>query len=156
MFELLSLLGGGILRMLPEVLSFLKAKKDSDHEYRMTQMQLEIDKARAAQAIDLAHVNNQAAFDQADINLLTTAVTGQSTLTGIKFIDGLSSSVRPVLTYWWCIVLYTAYKSMMMYSAYTNNISWHDLAPIVMTEFDRSVMASIISFWFVDRALRRK
>jgi hypothetical protein len=138
------------------VFSFFKAKNDSEHEYRMTQLQLDIDKARAQQALDLAHTNNQAALDQADLSLLSDAIKGQSTLTGVKFIDGLSSSVRPILTYWWCIILYTLYKLTLMYSAFHNGISWADLAPIVMTEFDRSVMASIISFWFVDRAIRRK
>jgi len=52
---------GGILgvvaRLLPEVFKLFTLKKDQDHEYRMTQLQLEIDKARAQLEIDKIHAN---------------------------------------------------------------------------------------------------
>lgn len=155
MLELLSLLGGGVFRLLPEVIGFFNKKADADHEYKMTQLQLEIDKGRASQALDLAHINNDAAQSQADLQALSEALKGQSTPTGIKWIDGLSSSVRPVLTYWWCLGLYTASKAILAYLAWKAGTDLAGMAKVILTEFDYNIVASMISFWFVDRAIVR-
>lgn len=155
MLELFSLLGGGFIRLIPELLSFFKSKQDNDHEFRMSELQLEIDKERAKNQLDLAHVQAETVVTQFDYQALSEAVKAQSTPSGIKWIDGLSSSVRPVLTYWWCIVLYTIYKSCIIYNALMTNITITAFASVVFTEFDSAVMSSIIAFWFVDRALRK-
>lgn len=155
MIELLSMLGGGILRLLPELFSFLKGTKDQAHEYRMTQLQLEVDKARAAQQLDVIHATHDANIDQADLQALTEALAGQGKPSGIAWVDALSASVRPVLTYWWCLGLYTAYKVILIYTAFIHGTSLIEIAPVLLSEFDRSVVGSIFAFWFVDRALRK-
>ncbi len=73
MLELLSLLLGAGLRLLPEVIGLFKARGERDHEYRMTQLQLDIDKARAQQALDLAHQQGQIASDKAEMDALIAA-----------------------------------------------------------------------------------
>lgn len=148
------MLGGGVFRLLPELFSFFKVRNEQGHEFKMTQLQLEVDKARSAQQLELAHVNSAAALDQADLRAVTEALKGQNTPSGIAWIDGLSSSVRPVLTYWWCLGLYTAYKAIIVVSAYQGGTPLISLAPLLMTEFDRSIVGSIFAFWFVDRALK--
>ncbi len=155
MIELLSLVFGGVLRLVPEFLKLKNAAAEQAHELRMTQLQLEIDKARAQQQIDLAHVQASIAADQAEMAAMVAALKAQGQRSGVKWIDGLSSSVRPVLTYWWCMVLYTAGKAIVIAVALQGNATLASLAPLVVTEFDRSIIASIFSFWFVDRALRR-
>jgi hypothetical protein len=155
MIELLSLLGGGIFRLLTEVLNLFKAKSEAEHELKMTQLQLDADKARAALQLDIIHANNEAQINQADLQALSSALEGQNKSSGIKWVDALSSSVRPVLTYWWCLVLYTVSKGFLLYAAYTPNTALSALAPLVLTEFDYSIVSSMISFWFVDRAIIR-
>lgn len=156
MFELLSMVGGGIFRLIPEILGLFKSKGDREHEIKMTQLQLEIDKNRSQLQIDLAHVNNDAIMAQADLQAVTEALKSQGTKTGVKWIDALSSSVRPVLTYWWCLGLYTAYKALIVVSAYQGGTPLSELAPLLLTEFDRGVIGSIFAFWFVDRALKKQ
>jgi hypothetical protein len=105
MFELLGLMAGGIFRLLPELLKHLASRRDADHEYRMTELQLRIDQARAAQALDLVHAQGATAADSAELQAWAEALRGQAAPTGLKWVDALSSTVRPVLTYWWCLVL---------------------------------------------------
>lgn len=155
MIELLSMLFGGVFRLLPEVLGFFKKRTGNDHEYRMTQLQLDIDKNRASQQLDLVHANAEMQDNAMDFQALMDAIKGQSVVTGIKWIDGLSSSVRPILTYWWCMVLYTSYKLVLLYSLLNSHADLVTIAAQLITEFDRSIVGSIFAFWFVDRALRK-
>jgi hypothetical protein len=155
MLELLSLIFGGTLRLLPEVLKLLSAKGDQAHELEMTKLQLQIDQARAEQQIDLVHAQGAIAADTAEMSAMVEALRAQGSPSGVPWIDGLSSSVRPVLTYWWCLVLYTAYKVTTVLAAVQGGATLVDLVQLLVTEFDRMVIGSIFSFWFVDRSLRR-
>lgn len=155
MIELFSMLFGGLLRLAPELLKLFTARDDRAHEIVMTQMQLEIDKARSEQGIDLVHANAAVAAQAADMGALVSALQDQFKPTGIRWVDALSSTVRPVLTYWWCLVLYTAYKVVTILAALHGGSDLVALAGMLVTEFDRQVIGSVFSFWFVDRALRR-
>ena len=41
--------------VVPEALKLIMARCDADHGYRMTELQLKIDQACVAQALDLVH-----------------------------------------------------------------------------------------------------
>jgi hypothetical protein len=155
MFELFSLIGGGVLRLAPEVLKLFTAKADQAHELEMTKLQLQIDQARATQQIDLVHAQGAIAADTAEMSAMVEALKAQSTPSGVAWIDALSSSVRPILTYWWCMLLYTLYKVITVAVAVQGGTTLAALAQLLVTDFDRMVIGSIFSFWFVDRALRR-
>jgi len=156
MLTLLSMLGGGLFRLLPELIALFKGRQDADHEYRMTQLQLEIDKARAGQQIDLAHAQAEIAANAADMAAMVEALKAQATPTGIAWVDALSASVRPVLTYWWCLVLYTIAKIIAIVVAFKAGVPLGAFAAILVTAFDEQVIGSIFAFWFVDRALRKR
>lgn len=146
---------GGLLRLLPEAMKIFTAKRDADHEYRMTLLQLEIDKARADQQIDLVHAQGAIAADTAEMAAVVQALKAQGAASGVGWVDALSASVRPVLTFWWCLGLYTAYKAMTVAVALRAEAGLETLAPVLVTDFDQAVIGSIVSFWFVDRSLRR-
>ena len=155
MLELLGLVFGGVLRMLPEVLKLFTAKSDQAHELAMTNLQLEIDRARAQHNLDLAHAQGEIAANTAEMAAMVEALRAQATPSHVPWIDALSSSVPPVLTYWWCLLLYSAYKAITVGVAVHEGATMGMLAPILVDEFDRMVIGSIFSFWFVDRSLRR-
>jgi hypothetical protein len=155
MIELIGMLGGGIFRLIPEFMNFFKARDDRKHEITMTQLQLDIDKARASQQIDLANAQGRIAMNQAEMTAMMEALKAQAAPSGVAWVDALSSSVRPVLTYWWCMVLYTAAKILtMVVAAKAGDTSLSTFVPLMITEFDRTVIGSIFAFWFVDRSLR--
>lgn len=153
--ELLGMLGGGVFRLLPELIKLVTAKRDAEHEYRMTQLQLQIDQARAGQQIDLVHAQGAVASDAAEMAAMLEALRGQAGASGNAIVDALNTSVRPVLTYWWCLLLYTAAKALTLVVAVQDRADLATLAGLACTEFDRAVIGSILSFWFVDRSLRR-
>lgn len=155
MLEMITLLGGGLMRLLPFLVDFFKQRQDADHEYRMTQLQLEIDKARASQQLDLAHVQGQIAADAADQQGLIDALKGQMQPSGVKWADALSASFRPIAAFWWCIVLYSAAKIVHIVVAFQAGASLAEFSSLLMTPFDRQVIGSILGFWFADRAIRK-
>jgi len=155
MLTLLSMLGGGVLRLIPFFVDIFKQKQDADHEYRMTQLQLQIDQARATQQLDLAHAQAEIASNAGEMAAWAEALKGEATKTGIGWIDAISATVRPILTYYWCIGLYGSAKVIQIMVAYDQHAALAAYLPILITEFDQNVIASMLSFWFVDRALRK-
>lgn len=155
MLDLIAMLGGGVFRLLPFLVDFFKAKKDADHEFRMTELQLKIDQARATQAIDLAHAQSDIATSIGEMQAWAEAIKGQSTPTGIGWVDAVSTTVRPFLTYYWCIGLYGTAKTIQVVVAFQEHVLLKDFVPILITPFDQQVIGAILAFWFVDRSLRR-
>ena len=153
MLELIGVIVGGIFRLIPEGLKLIQAKRDQAHELAMLDKQLAVDQARATQQIDLAHVNQQGAIAQGEMSALLEVL--RQPPTGLKFIDALSASVRPVLTYWHCLVLYTAAKTLLVIGAFQANLTLAQLAGLILTDFDRQIVGSIFGFWFLDRSLRK-
>lgn len=152
---IISTIGGGILRLIPEYLNIKDKEKARDHEFRMFDLQLEADKIRSKLKVDEMKAEVEGKEILAEIGAITDAAKAQATQTGMKFIDGLNASVRPVLTYWWCVVLYTINKGVLLFLALTSGLGLEQVAGAVFTEFDASVVASMIGFWFVDRAIRK-
>ncbi len=154
---ILSLLGaglGGAMRLMPEVFKLFTAKSDQAHEYKMTTLQLEIDKARAAQGIDLIHAQGEAAVSASEMQAYIEAIKGQSTMTGVPWVDALNQSVRPVVTYWW-MMIFTVYKVATIWSACLAWTTLDDFISKLWTSQDAGTLSMILGFWFVDRSLRK-
>lgn len=169
---LLTLFGGGLgglLRFVPEIMKLFTEAKDRAHEYRMTQLQLDIDKARAEQAIDLVHAQSEMAQQAGELSAYIEAIKGQSNMSGVPWVDALNQSVRPVVTYWWMALL-TVYKIVIMvvatielYAAMKVAQGIVGFGPALTTYADRvwtpgdaGILAMILGFWFVDRAIRKQ
>lgn len=155
---LLTLFGGGLgglLRFVPEIIKFFGDRQDREHEFRMTQLQLDIDRARSEQAIDLVHANGDMAQAAGEMQAYIEAIKGQSVMSGVRWLDGLNQSVRPVVTYWW-MSLFTVYKIATIYAAYLVWTTLDDFIAKLWTAQDAGVLSMILGFWFVDRALRHQ
>lgn len=142
---------GAITRFVPEFFKLFTLKKDQDHEYRMTQLQLQIDQARAQQDIDKVHANEALESVRGEMAAYLEALKGQSQMTGVPWIDGLNQSVRPFITYWWMFLL-TLYKATVLVSA----TSYNEFMSKIWTDDDVAMLSMILGFWFVDRAIKKK
>lgn len=169
MIEILSLMSplfGGLFRLLPSILDFLHKGQDNAHELAMVDKQIALAKVQSEQKISEIKAqgederatlaaqtdsNTEGAWSQA----LLDAIKAQGSMTGVKWVDALNQSVRPVITYWWCLLLYSVAKAVTLVVALQASTPLAQLAPLVVTDFDRSVIGSILGFWFVDRALRK-
>ncbi len=145
---------GGILRLIPEVLKLFSDSADRKHEKAMTELQLEIDKARSEQNIDAIHAQAAVTQDNKEADAYIAALQSQSTLTGVHWADALSKTVRPIITYWWMILFTIVKITIIVYSA----MHFSDINTFlntVWTTNDISVLAMILGFWFVDRSMRK-
>ncbi len=153
---LIGTLFGGVFRMAPEVLKWLDRKDERRHELSMFDRQLEADKAKAAAAQQLAQTQADAAIGAAEIQAMIEATKAQATQTGIGWVDALSSLMRPVITFWWVIVLYTAALVAQFVQMYDQNVATVETILRLWGPDERAIVASIIAFWFVDRSLRKR
>lgn len=164
--ELLGLIFGGLFRLAPEIGRLWEAKSQREHEREMLKLQMQADQLRAQMAMQAmekqAELQQQLAELQALIEALKTQGKGFKK-TGITFVDWLlgvaeflTVTVRPVLTYWYCLIGYGAYKAASYYMILTAGSTWQNAITLLWTPNDHAVMLSIIGFWFVDRALRNQ
>lgn len=141
---------GFVARLAPEVIKVFTAKGDRDHEYRMAQLS-----GQQAQAgYDARRDDARLEVEKLDIQALIAGVQAQGRRTGSKIIDGLSASVRPVISYWW-MALFTAVKVAGITRALAEGDSVTAAVLGCWNPEDQAILASIIAFWFLDRSIRR-
>ncbi len=151
---IISLLGGGFMRLLPELIGLWNKKTDNDHELAMLEKQFQLEQTRAA--AKQAEIAQQGDIDQM-LALLASqkeALTGQMQLTGIRFVDALNMLVRPLTTYYF-LALYGLAKSAMFAVALQDKDVWHAIMQ-VYTPDDLTMLSGILAFWFVGRVFDKK
>lgn len=146
---------GGLFRLAPEFLKWLDRKDERAHEVLMFDKQIEMDKSRANN--QLAQTNAEGNFMLAgkDIDALIEGAKAQAQTTGIKWVDAINSLMRPTITFWWVIVLQTAVMVATIVSLAGTSDGYLGALMKIWGPEEKSIVASIISFWFLDRALRR-
>lgn len=152
---LIGTLFGGIFRLAPEAIKFFDRKDERKHELGMFDKQLEADKLRGQIALEQARVEAEGKLGAAEMQAIIAATKAQGMRTGIKWVDAINSLMRPLITFWWVIVLYT----LALYAQYDALIAQGHGGLSALLELwsveEKSIAASIISFWFVDRSLRK-
>ena len=155
--SLIGSLFGGLFRLAPEVLKWVDRKDERKHELAMFDKQLDADKLKGDQAQHLAQTQADAAMGYAEIQAIIEATKAQAVQTGNKFVDAFNAMMRPAITFWWVIVLYTAALASRFAVLVSQDGTSNAEAIIALWGPDeKAIVASIISFWFVDRSLRKK
>lgn len=155
LLTLLSMFGGGLMRLLPEVLGWVNKKTDNAHELAMLDRQAELEKTRSVARMD--EIDMQGNIDQALalLDAQKTALQGQMQKIGIGWVDALNFLVRPVTTYYF-LVLYGLAKMAMFILAMQSGIGgWEAILKLYDAE-DRAILSGILAFWFVGRVFDKK
>lgn len=147
---LLSMLGGGLMRLLPEIFAFLNKKTDNAHELAMMDKQAELEKTRSSMRQEEIQTQGQVDFNLAELNALGEALKGQMQPTGIRWVDALNFLVRPMTTYFFLTMYAVAKVAMFMVAMKSGLDTWDTILKIYDAE-DRSILAGILSFWFLGR-----
>ncbi len=116
---------------LPKVFEVFQDGKDKKHELELIRLQIERDK-------ELGTQNAHAIEVQGDAQVLVKAL--DTLKTGIRWVDALSGTVRPIVTY----LLVLRY----LYVVFAYNYAW--------TNFDSDLLAIVLGFWFGSRMLQKK
>jgi hypothetical protein len=154
LMTLLSMLGGGFMRLLPEILGLLNKKTDNAHELAMLDRQFQLEQTRAQARMQ--EVQMQGDIDQV-LRLLDAqkeALAGQMQKTGLWFVDALNFLVRPVTTYFF-LVMYGAVKLATLMIALHSADPWHAILQTWNAD-DGAILSGILAFWFVGRVFDRK
>ena len=102
---------------------------------------------------------------QAEIKLDQTAIEANireieslhehdAKVSGGPFIDGLRSSVRPVITYLF-MALFLAAEGTAYFLLITSGINAADAIHLIFDDEIMAIWASILAFWFGSRSIQR-
>lgn len=148
--SLLSLLGGGLMRLLPEVISLWNKKTDNQHELAMLDRQFELEKQRSAEERALAEIRATSAREVGYLETQKAALETQMQRTGITIVDMLNFLVRPLVTYY-LLVMYGIFKVGNFIVAVQNGSGKWDAVLLVYTAEDFNLLSGVLAFWFVGR-----
>jgi hypothetical protein len=136
MITLIGALLGFISSAFPDLLKIWRDAADRKHEMAILQMQME--QQRQGHTNRLEEINVQA-------DIAESRALYKTYHTGIKWVDALNGTVRPVIAYSF-FILYAVVK-IMQFSA--------DLPWLLWTAEDQAIFAGIISFYFGQRAMSK-
>jgi hypothetical protein len=146
---------GGIFRFIPEIFKMIDKKDERKHELDMMDKQIEYDENRSKLKINEVNAQGEIDLNSKEWDAIIEATKAQSTITGVKWVDAISSLMRPLITFWWVIVLYTAALGAQYFALYGISHNHVDVILKLWGSDEKAIVSSIISFWFCDRALRK-
>ena len=146
---------GGVFRMIPEFLKWLDRKDERKHELAMFDNQLKADTLKLEAGQKLAELEANKSIGIAEIQGLIAGVQAQAVKTGVKFVDGMSALMRPLITFWWVIVLYTVAIGAQFILLLQAGIPGVEAVVRLWGVEEKALVSSIVGFWFVDRSLRK-
>lgn len=156
---LLGAIGGGALRILPELIEAWRHRNDPANTLELAKLELEKTRAELANKLELAQTRAQftdaqaAAVSQiAQSTAQVVAQQAQAHLSGIRWVDGTNLLVRPIVTLW-LLALYSLYKALTVYIAIKQGASLDDVAAVMWTPDDVAIFSGAITFWFVDQSI---
>ena len=151
MIEMISLLGGGLLRLVPEFLSLVNKGKDNKHELDMLEKQFQLEQTRNKQQFEQVQYQGETDISLALLKAQEAAVTSQMQLTKIKWVDAMNFSVRPVYALS-ALALYYVSKALLFISA-----GWNlEALSKCYTAEDFAFLMGITSFYFVGRVIDKR
>lgn len=147
---------GGIARLAPEVLKFFDRKAERKHELALGDQQYRIATAANQTALQKADIELMQSQFVSALDAMKEGVKSQGQLTGIKIVDAISATVRPVITYW-IFGLYSIAKSYQIKLIMAAD--GVDLAQAVAASWsasDDAMLSAVLTFWFIGRVWDKK
>lgn len=133
---------------VPELIGSWKDKKDREHELAIMDRQMEQTRLGHTQRLEEISVD-------ADIRESEALYKHDSQPSGVAWVDGLRSSVRPVITYSFFLLFSIVKVSTLILLVAEGG---EDLAEALVLVWDvetQALFAAIISFWFGARQLAK-
>jgi len=145
---------GGAFRLAPEFLKWLDRRGERGHELAMQDKALEFERLRGASRMAEIGATADAAWNTGAMEAFKEAVAGQGRPSGVKWADALSTSVRPIITYWF-MALYCAAKAAAFVAALNAGAGWGAAVLAAWSEADQALWSGVLNFWFVGRVFER-
>ena len=152
---LVGTLFGGLFRMAPEVLKWVDRKDERKHELSMFDKQLEADRLKGDMALSQINAQAAATIGAAEVQAIIEATKAQSVQTGIRWVDGINSLMRPLITFWWVVVLYTAALVAQYIALLAAGAGQLEAVLKLWGPDEKAIVAGIVNYWFMDRSLQK-
>tara|TARA_Y100000356_G_C11233750_1_gene276492 strand:- start:174 stop:614 length:441 start_codon:yes stop_codon:yes gene_type:complete len=140
-----SVLGFGT-SFLPKVMDYFQDRSDKKHELLVLELQMKAQSQGHSERLEEINA-------EADIKEMQS-LHRHDRLTGVKFIDGLRGSVRPVVTYVF-LGLFVTVETVALFALMKAGANAGDALQIIWSQDINSLWAAILSFWFGSRAIRK-
>jgi len=143
---------GGAFRLAPELLKWLDRQGERGHELAMQDKALEFEKIRGAQRMAEIGASAEAAWNTGAIEALKKAVVAQARPSGVKWVDALSTSVRPTVTYLFVLTYIGVKLSTIVGSV---QVGFGAALLAAWTAADQALLSGILNYWFLNRTLEK-
>lgn len=157
MIELLGILFGGLGRLAQHWLDLRDKDKERQHELKMYDKQVELADKKYAHDMDLRKADFEAADMSAEWAALQAAVQAQAD--EAKAAGGIvlkmSAAIRPFLTLYHAVLIYTIVKIAQFYLMVTGGMPVAQSIVALYSEFDKALVGTMVSYYFLDRSLRK-
>lgn len=147
---LLGSLLGGLFRLAPEVLKFFDRKNERQHEYKMFELQTDLEKVKGNFRMEERYVD----YSIANMQAINTAMEAEG-----KILDGASkwvrnavAAVRPVITYV-MFAMYLTVKITFITAGLMSGDPWTVALAANWTSDDFAMLTMILTFHFVGRSI---
>ena len=140
---MLSLIGSVVgfgASFAPKILDYFQDRADKKHELAVMERQAEIKLDQTAIEANIREIESLHEHD--------------ARISGGKFIDGLRSSVRPVITYLFMGLFMTAEITAYLILI-DSGINAADAVQLIFDDEIMAIWASILAFWFGSRSIKR-
>uniref|UniRef100_A0A6M3JX10 Uncharacterized protein n=2 Tax=viral metagenome TaxID=1070528 RepID=A0A6M3JX10_9ZZZZ len=155
MLTIISGIFGGLFRLAPELMKMFTAKADRKHELDLMDKTFQLDKQRAELKLDEIKEQGRAEWATGSLDVLKTAIEGQNMASGILWIDGVRSIIRPLITLQWVVLLYPGVIIATFVLMIQSGVPVLDALNKAFGPDEKALVAFIIDFWFVGRVLDR-
>lgn len=154
---------GALVRAAPEVLNFFDKKNERQHELDMLAKNIDLEKLRNDHSERELAVNADMQQVTQGISAITEAIKAQAQPTGVKWVDALNATVRPVLTY--LIAGPYALGKMLVFLALvyvgfkTRGISADGVTAALAATYtlaDMAIVSGILNFYFLGRVFDKR
>ena len=142
MVALFSMIISFLVSFAPKVLELWGRKLDYKHELDIMEKQIQYQRELKDQLEEIRVTNDL-------INLISSKQVNERP-SGIRWIDGLNATVRPVVAYT-AFSLYCIIKIFIFIIILRENNLSSDIVNIIWTSFDEAVIGSIVGFFFGGR-----
>ncbi len=148
MLTLLGSLLGFITSAFPQLLGLIKDWQDRRHEPAILDRQMEMQRQGHTQRLEEIAV-------AADIAESQALYRHDAQPSGVKWVDGLRSSVRPMITYAF-FLLFAAVKGSGLYLLIAvEGLVLAEALPRIWDDETAALFAAVVSFWFGARSLAK-
>lgn len=147
LLTLLSSLFGVASGVLPNIVKLMEVKQDHKHEIELTKLKMEA----ASKGLELTAIAEGAKADAAEGDSLRQH---DSAIHTTGFMEGLRSSIRPVITYCF-FFLFCGVKISIVWIMIQRDHNPMDIVNAVWDQNTMAVFAAVLGFWFGSRSMTR-